>query len=78
MDIESGCVRDEAGYSPPARASLDYCYVRPQHIAPVNALLAQFFWPGIDSLYTLNTKYYILNNTLLYMHHHHQLTIPPN
>ncbi|KPJ21369.1 Cysteine-rich protein 2-binding protein [Papilio machaon] len=41
--------RQELGYVPPAPASLDYCYVRPQHIAPVNALLAQFFWPGIDS-----------------------------
>ncbi|XP_013177178.1 PREDICTED: cysteine-rich protein 2-binding protein isoform X1 [Papilio xuthus] len=40
--------RGEVGYVPRAPASLDYCYVRPQHIAPVNALLAQFFWPGID------------------------------
>lgn len=36
----------------PTRASIDYCYVRPQHIAAVNALLQRLFWPGIDSKYT--------------------------
>lgn len=35
----------------PNRASIDYCYVRPQHIAAVNALLQRMFWPGIDSKY---------------------------
>lgn len=35
----------------PNRASIDYCYVRPQHIAAVNALLQRLFWPGIDSKY---------------------------
>lgn len=35
----------------PSRASIDYCYVRPQHIAAVNALLQRMFWPGIDSMY---------------------------
>lgn len=33
----------------PSRASIDYCYVRPQHIAAVNGLLQRLFWPGIDS-----------------------------
>lgn len=33
----------------PSRASVDFCYVRPQHIAAVNALLQRLFWPGIDS-----------------------------
>lgn len=33
----------------PSRATIDYCYVRPQHIAPVNSLLQRMFWPGIDS-----------------------------
>lgn len=33
----------------PTRASIDFCYVRPQHIAAVNALLQRMFWPGIDS-----------------------------
>lgn len=33
----------------PSRASIDYCYVRPQHIAAVNALLQRMFWPCIDS-----------------------------
>lgn len=33
----------------PSRASIDYCYVRPQHIAAVNGLLQRMFWPGIDS-----------------------------
>lgn len=35
----------------PSRASVDYCYVRPQHIAAVNALLQRMFWPGIDSMF---------------------------
>lgn len=33
----------------PSRASIDYCYVRPHHIAAVNSLLQNNFWPGIDS-----------------------------
>lgn len=33
----------------PSRSSVDYCYVRPQHIPAVNALLQRMFWPGIDS-----------------------------
>ncbi|XP_053615955.1 cysteine-rich protein 2-binding protein [Plodia interpunctella] len=36
------------GYEPPPHATLDYSYVRPQHIAAVNDLCAQHFWPGID------------------------------
>ncbi|KAL0851615.1 hypothetical protein ABMA28_007393 [Loxostege sticticalis] len=35
-------------YSPPPRATIDFSYVRPEHIAAVNNLCAQFFWPGID------------------------------
>ncbi|XP_052746524.1 cysteine-rich protein 2-binding protein [Bicyclus anynana] len=35
-------------YAPPARGTIDFSYVRPQHIAAVNNLCAQFFWPGID------------------------------
>lgn len=35
----------------PNRSSIDYCYVRPQHIPAVNALLQRLFWPGIDSKY---------------------------
>ncbi|KAJ6634465.1 Cysteine-rich protein 2-binding protein [Pseudolycoriella hygida] len=33
---------------PPSRASIDFCYVRPHHIAAVNSLLQFHFWPGID------------------------------
>ncbi|XP_034830037.1 cysteine-rich protein 2-binding protein [Maniola hyperantus] len=40
--------RHIADYRPPPRASIDFSYVRPQHIAAVNNLCAQFFWPGID------------------------------
>ncbi|XP_030383889.1 cysteine-rich protein 2-binding protein [Scaptodrosophila lebanonensis] len=32
----------------PTRSTIDFCYVRPQHIAAVNALLQSAFWPGID------------------------------
>lgn len=37
----------------PSRASIDFCYVRPQHIAAVNALLQRMFWPGIDSKFKM-------------------------
>lgn len=30
--------------------SLDYCYVRPNHIPAINSLCEQFFWPGIDCM----------------------------
>ncbi|XP_054710670.1 cysteine-rich protein 2-binding protein-like [Uloborus diversus] len=33
---------------PPEQNSIDYCYVRPQHIPAINALCHNFFWPGID------------------------------
>ncbi|XP_005191966.1 cysteine-rich protein 2-binding protein [Musca domestica] len=32
----------------PSRAPIDFCYVRPNHIAAVNSLLQTEFWPGID------------------------------
>ncbi|XP_054741653.1 cysteine-rich protein 2-binding protein [Anastrepha obliqua] len=32
----------------PFRSPIDFCYVRPNHIAAVNALLQTTFWPGID------------------------------
>lgn len=41
----------------PSRASIDFCYVRPQHIAAVNALLQRMFWPGIDSEYQLRIQF---------------------
>lgn len=31
------------------RIPIDYCYLRPQLVPAVNALLCQHFWPGIDS-----------------------------
>ena len=33
----------------PERSSVDFCYVKPQHIGAVNSLLQSRFWPGIDS-----------------------------
>ena len=33
------------------RHPIDYMYVRPHHIPPVNQLAREFFWPGIDSKY---------------------------
>ncbi|XP_077269599.1 ada2a-containing complex component 2 isoform X1 [Temnothorax americanus] len=35
-------------WKPPARASIDYSYIRPQHVPAINSLCRQFFWPGID------------------------------
>ncbi|KAH8262166.1 hypothetical protein KR038_005989, partial [Drosophila bunnanda] len=34
--------------SHPTRATIDFCFVRPQHIPAVNALLQNSFWPNID------------------------------
>lgn len=31
------------------RSTIDFCYFQAQHVAPVNSLLRQLFWPGIDS-----------------------------
>ena len=52
---------------PPSRAPIDYCYVRPNHIAAVNALLQTVFWPGIDSKSSkqlINSRFII--NTFIY------------
>lgn len=38
----------------PSRGTIDYCYVRPQHIAAVNGLLQRMFWPGIDSKFSVD------------------------
>lgn len=35
-------------WRPRARSTVDFSYVRPQHIPGINSLACQFFWPGID------------------------------
>ncbi|XP_039305118.1 cysteine-rich protein 2-binding protein isoform X2 [Solenopsis invicta] len=40
--------RDNPQWKLPVRASVDYSYIRPQHIPAINSLCCQFFWPGID------------------------------
>ncbi|XP_069103885.1 cysteine-rich protein 2-binding protein-like [Argopecten irradians] len=40
--------RHDKTWKPTSPPSIDYCYVRPQHIPSVNLLCRQFFWPGID------------------------------
>lgn len=45
----------------PSRASIDFCYVRPQHIAAVNALLQRMFWPGIDSEFIIRMSNKIIS-----------------
>lgn len=40
-------------FVPPKQSPIDYCYVRPQHILPINALCHEYFWPGIDLSETL-------------------------
>lgn len=35
----------------PSRSTIDFCYIRPNHIPAVNALLQSLFWPGIDSMF---------------------------
>ncbi|XP_068676703.1 cysteine-rich protein 2-binding protein-like isoform X2 [Montipora foliosa] len=40
--------RKDSSWRPPAVAPIEYCYVQPHHIASVNAMCREFFWPGID------------------------------
>ncbi|XP_033737802.1 cysteine-rich protein 2-binding protein-like [Pecten maximus] len=40
--------RHDKTWKPAPPPSIDYCYVRPQHIPSVNTLCREFFWPGID------------------------------
>ncbi|KAK4305965.1 hypothetical protein Pmani_022161 [Petrolisthes manimaculis] len=47
-ELESYLHRGNPNWSPSPRASLDYCYITPQHIPAINQLARQFFWPGID------------------------------
>lgn len=35
-------------WRPLPKASIDYSYIKPQHIPAINSLCSQFFWPGID------------------------------
>lgn len=39
---------DDPQWKPSSRASIDYSYIRPQHVPAINSLCSQFFWPGID------------------------------
>lgn len=50
----------------PSRASIDFCYVRPQHIAAVNGLLQRMFWPGIDSKNTFFEYESIFSSFLIF------------
>lgn len=49
----------------PSRASVDFCYVRPQHLAAVNALLQRLFWPGIDSMFLIFKTFICLKTKTL-------------
>ncbi|XP_034946363.1 cysteine-rich protein 2-binding protein [Chelonus insularis] len=40
--------KNNPDWKPEDPTSIDYCYVRPQHIPAVNNLCSQYFWPGID------------------------------
>ncbi|XP_067121489.1 cysteine-rich protein 2-binding protein isoform X1 [Centruroides vittatus] len=40
--------RYDKDWKPLQQHPIDYCYVRPQHIAVVNSLCREYFWPGID------------------------------
>lgn len=40
--------RNNPQWKPSPRASIDYSYIRPQHIPAINSLCRQFFWPDID------------------------------
>lgn len=49
--MEELCVKvngEDPRWKPSPRASIDYSYIRPQHVPAINSLCCQFFWPGID------------------------------
>ncbi|KAH0534493.1 hypothetical protein KQX54_004530 [Cotesia glomerata] len=46
MDAKVNGKKDN--WKPRARSTVDFSYVRPQHIPGINSLACQFFWPGID------------------------------
>lgn len=52
--MEELCVKankNNPNWKPSPRGSIDYSYIRPQHIPAINSLCNQFFWPGIDRKY---------------------------
>ncbi|XP_076060669.1 cysteine-rich protein 2-binding protein-like isoform X8 [Oratosquilla oratoria] len=46
--------RNDPNWKPPTSHPIDYCYVTTKHIAAMNVLARQFFWPGIDLTEVLN------------------------
>ncbi|XP_015188099.1 PREDICTED: cysteine-rich protein 2-binding protein isoform X1 [Polistes dominula] len=40
--------KNNSSWKPLPKASIDYSYIRPQHIPAINSLCNQFFWPDID------------------------------
>ncbi|CAL1689740.1 unnamed protein product [Lasius platythorax] len=47
-ELRAKANRNNPQWKPPLRASIDYSYIRPQHIPAINSLCSQFFWPDID------------------------------
>ena len=50
-----------------ANLPIDYSYVRLQHIAAVNALCHEFFWPGIDRMCDLDPVCSLSRNYIPYL-----------
>ncbi|XP_057334386.1 cysteine-rich protein 2-binding protein [Microplitis mediator] len=48
QELEAKVNGKQPDWRPRPRATVDYSYVRPQHIPGINSLACQFFWPGID------------------------------
>jgi ribosomal protein S18 acetylase RimI-like enzyme len=48
--------REDADFVP-CRYPIDYCYLHSRHVPQINALLTQFFWPGIDGMITCDSQY---------------------
>lgn len=40
--------RKDPDWTPEPDSPIDYCYVRPSHIPPINAMCHHAFWPGVD------------------------------
>lgn len=60
--------RDDSQWEASPRASIDYSYVRPQHVPAINSLCRQFFWPGIDCKWRRRCFYCSRTSVYIYIY----------
>lgn len=57
-ELKAKVNRNNKNWIPEPIGTIDYCYVKPQHIPAMNSLCKQYFWSGVDCkliiIYKLN------------------------